>query len=272
MIDVMQIRLPMELPSHLGDGVHRLRLSGRPAVVKIGRRKPTGFFFAEARGLAALRAVGAMRVPEVYAVQADGIVLEDLGSGRADTARWAQAGCELARLHRCRGPRFGFEANGWCGDSPQDNGWDADGFRFFAERRLLPQGRAAFDRGLLDHADLARLEALCSRLPERLPGGPPVLVHGDLWLGNLHVCADGALALLDGGAVHYGWAQGDLAMLTLFGAPDAELFAAYEAEAGIDRGWRQHAPLLNLYHLLNHLNLFGGEYLGRTRAVLAHYA
>jgi fructosamine-3-kinase len=260
------------LPHHLGDGVHRLRLAGRRAVVKIGRGKPPGFFAAEARGLHALRAAGALRVPAVYAVEDAGIALEDLGAGRADAADWTKAGRDLARLHRCAGTRFGFDADGWCGDHPQDNTPDDDGFRFFAERRLLPQGRMALDRGLLDRADLARLEALCARLPELLPARPPVLVHGDLWRGNLHVCADGELALIDGGAVHYGWAEADLAMLTLFGAPPGEFFVAYESEAGIDSGWRERAALLNLYHLLNHLNLFGGGYLGAARSVLMRYA
>ncbi|MFO1265619.1 MAG: fructosamine kinase family protein [Rubrivivax sp.] len=68
--------------------------------------------------------------------------------------------------------------------------------------------------------------------------------------------------------MHYGWAEADLAMLTLFGEPPAALFAAYEADSGVDAGWRERAPLYNLYHLLNHLNLFGPGYLGDVRAVL----
>jgi fructosamine-3-kinase len=94
------------------------------------------------------------------------------------------------------------------------------------------------------------------------------LVHGDLWTGNLHACADGELALIDAAAVHYGWAETDLAMLTLFGEPPAAFFEAYETAAGIDAGWRERAPLYNLYHLLNHMNLFGSSYLGAVRSVL----
>lgn len=78
-------------------------------------------------------------------------------------------------------------------------------------------------------------------------------MHGDLWTANLHQCADGDLALIDAAAMRYGWAEADLAMLTLFGEPPAALFSAYEAEAGIDSSWRTRAPLYNLYHLLNHL-------------------
>nr|WP_051414220.1 fructosamine kinase family protein [Pseudoxanthomonas suwonensis] len=103
---------------------------------------------------------------------------------------------------------------------------------------------------------------------ECVPRQPPSLLHGDLWIANLHPCADGGLALIDAAAAHHGWAEADLAMLTLFGEPPAAFFDAYREASGIDPGWRDRAPLYNLYHLLNHLNLFGGGYLGVVRAVL----
>jgi fructosamine-3-kinase len=256
----------------LPDGTHHVQLAdGRSAFTKIRSRAPEGFFAAEARGLAALRNASALRVPKVFAVEEHCIALEELGNGRAARSDWEQAGSALARLHALRSPQFGFDAPGWCGDSAQDNTWDSDGFRFFAEHRLLPQARRAIDAGRLDCADARRVEAIATRLREWLPQRPPALVHGDLWLGNLHACADGELALIDGGAVHYGWADGDLAMLTLFGEPPPVFFTAYETQAGIRGDWRERAPVLNLYHLLNHLNLFGGAYLGAVRGVLARF-
>jgi len=257
----------------LPEGIHRSTLpDGRRTFIKIQRRVPAGFFEAEARGLALLRSAGSLRVPNVLAVDEHGIVLEDLGVGRATSDTLQRAGRGLATLHAVKAARFGLATPGWCGDSAQDNTEDADGFRFFAERRLLPQARRALDAGRLDAADMQRVENLCAHLRELLPSRPPVLVHGDLWLGNLHACASGELALIDGAAVHHGWAEGDLAMLTLFGEPAPEFFSAYEAEVGIRPDWRDRAPLLNLYHLLNHLNLFGNGYLGGVRTVLARYA
>ena len=248
----------------------RTRLSdGRDVFVKRRSRVPADFFAAEARGLVALARSATLRVPHVFAVSERGIVIEDLGSGHATAAHWESAGRALAHLHRDSAEQFGSPSDGYCGDTPQDNTRDVDGFRFFAERRLLPQARWASDRGLLDSRDVRRVEALCVRLHDLLPEAPPVLIHGDLWTGNLHACANGELALIDGGAAHHGWRECDLAMLILFGEPPGAFFAAYEATAGISADWRVRAPLLNLYHLLNHLNLFGTGYLTGVRSTLA---
>jgi fructosamine-3-kinase len=256
----------------LGDGLHRLVVddAGR-VVVKRRRCAPVGFFAMEAHGLELLRATHTLRVPLVRALADDAIVLEDLGAGRADRTAWQRAGRALARLHRHTSATFGLDRDGWCGASAQLNTPMQDGYRFFAECRLRPQARRAYDGGRLTSADLTAVERLASDLPSRIPPQPASLVHGDLWTANFHACADGELALIDAAAVHYGWPETDLAMLTLFGEPPATLFAAYETEAGIDSGWRTRASLYNLYHLLNHLNLFGAVYLAGVRRVLRRH-
>lgn len=253
-------------------GLHRIVLAdGRAAILKHRRDVPSDFFAAEARGLAELAAAGGLRVPALYAVSDVAIVLEDLGISRPANGYYERAGRGLATQHRARSQRFGLDRDGWCGDNRQDNAWVDDGHRFFAERRLLAQGRQALDNGRLQTADLRRIELLCQRLASLLPAQPPVLLHGDLWSGNLHCCGDGEPALIDAGAVHYGWAEADLAMLVLFGAPPPEFFAAYRDLAPLAPDWLERAPLYNLYHLLNHLNLFGSGYLGGVRSVLDRY-
>lgn len=245
---------------------------GRRAIVKRRADAPPRFFAAEARGLAVLRDAHALRVPAVYEVTPDRIVLEDLGQGQPAGDYWQRAGAGLASQHTVTGARFGFEDDGYCGDSPQDNTPDDDGWRFFAERRLLPQMRRARESGLIEVRDAKAIEHVCSTLRERIPGMPPVLLHGDLWSGNLHVCATGEPALIDAGAAHYGWAEADLAMLILFGAPPPAFFDAYAARATLRADWHERSPLYNLYHLLNHVNLFGAGYLPALRATLAQCA
>jgi fructosamine-3-kinase len=250
--------------------LRRERLAdGRRVIVKCRPDAPSDFFAAEARGLAALRNADALRVPEVHAVDAHHIVLEDLGDGEHAADYWQRAGTGLAKQYSIAGTSFGFDHAGYCGDSPQDNTPSVDGWRFFAERRLLPQARRARDDDLIDARDVAAIEQLCKRLRERVPDMQPVLLHGDLWSGNLHVCADGSPALIDAGAVHHGWAETDLAMLILFDSPPPTFFDAYAEHATLRDDWRERAPLYNLYHLLNHVNLFGASYLPALRGALA---
>ena len=244
---------------------------GRKAIIKKHAGAPPGFFAAEARGLRMLRDTQCLRVPEVWAWAAHGIVLEDLGQGQPSALQWQRGGMLLARQHTIRDERFGLQHDGWCGDSPQANTPDRDGWRFFAEQRLLVQARRARDAALLEARDMQAVERLCGRLRDLVPAQAPSLLHGDLWRANLHAGADGELALIDAGAVHYGWHEAELSMLTLFGEPPAAFFDTYQEASGCAPDWRERAPLYNLYHLLNHLNLFGRGYLGAVRDILRRW-
>lgn len=255
-----------------GDGLHRIVLGdGRAAILKRRSNAPQGFFPAEAAGLDALRVPRGLRVPAVLGHGRDHLLMEDLGRGRPGAGYWERAAAGLAALHACAAPGFGFEHDGFCGPTPQRNRRMADGHAFFIECRLRPQLELAVARGLLGVDEAALGERIASRLYSLLPAAPPVRVHGDLWLGNLHCCGDNQPALVDGGAVHDGWAEADLAMLTLFGEPPPVFFDAYRERAPLARGWRERAPLLNLYHLLNHLNLFGHGYHGQVLSVLRRF-
>ncbi len=254
------------------DGLHRVHVQhGSGAWLKRRTDRPAAFLLAEADGLERLRVGGGLRTPCVLGLDAHSLLLEDLGHARRCTDFAELAGRGLARQHRQRHECFGLERSGWCGESFQDNTPDSDGHRFFAQRRLLPQARRALEGGRIEPADMDGIERLCARLHDLVPAQPAVLLHGDLWTGNLHCAGDGRPALIDAAAVHYGWAEADLSMLVLFGDPGPGLFEAYAENVPLDRNWRERVPLYNLYHLLNHLNLYGSAYLGAVRSVLRRF-
>ncbi len=123
---------------------------------------------------------------------------------------------------------------------------------------------------MLSPDDAQRVVKLADRLLEFIPGQPASLIHGDLWSGNAITNNLGGPAIIDP-AAHYGWAEADLAMTALFGAFPDEFYQAYQEVRSLNSGFRQRFPLYNLYHLLNHLNLFGRSYLSQVQGVIRRY-
>ncbi|MFO7628513.1 MAG: fructosamine kinase family protein [Prochlorococcaceae cyanobacterium] len=191
------------------------------------------------------------------------------GDGLSDAAWWAM-GEALADLHRGSAQTapvqgFGWAADNFIGSSPQINGWLPCWRSFFLARRLQPQLEQAC-RGGLERRQaerlLARAEAMLqNHRPE------PVLVHGDLWSGNAGFCGDGLPVLYDP-AVYWGDREVDLAMAQLFGGFATPFFRGYDACWPLPDGHQLRVQLYNLYHLLNHLNLFGGSYRGQVLAAM----
>ncbi|KAA8981248.1 fructosamine kinase family protein [Halospina sp. K52047b] len=270
----MQLDTPVATAQPIGGGsineAARLTLEdGRTLFLKTHPSPPAGFFEAEAAGLRALAAGNAVRIPAVIAVAEEGLILEWLdGRPGGDFAR--QLGEQLAKLHSTTANEFGFERDNFCGLTPQPNPRMRDGFRFFAEARLLHQGRMARDSGRLGHGDIQQLEWLAGRLDRWIPEQPASLIHGDLWSGNIHCGPAGEPVLIDP-ATHYGWAEADLAMTTMFGSQPRAFYEAYLANSAVERDWEDRAPLYNLYHELNHLNLFGGPWAGGVRQTLKRF-
>lgn len=249
-----------------------LRTATGPALfLKLNPGAPPDMFQREAEGLAAIGAVaGAPRVPAVYSAGESFLLLEYLMAAPPAPDTWPVLGQQLARLHGATRPRFGFDHDNYIGATPQPNPWTADGHRFFAEHRLRFQAKRAYRAGLIGPAMLGRVERLAERLPSLVPAQAASLVHGDLWSGNIIAGPAGQACLIDP-AAHFGWAEADLAMTTLFGRPPQVFFDGYLAERPLMGGYRGRFELYNLYHLLNHVNLFGATYLPAVEASLARY-
>jgi fructosamine-3-kinase len=139
--------------------------------------------------------------------------------------------------------------------------WTDRWVEFYAESRLGFQARLARDTGRLSSRESAALDRLISKLGDWIdePADGPALIHGDLWSGNVHVAADGAPALIDP-AAYYAHREAELGMMTLFGGFSSRVFEAYDDAFPLEPGWQQRNALYQLYHLLNHLNLFGEGY------------
>jgi fructosamine-3-kinase len=268
--------------TRLGGGdiclVERLDTTAGSFVLKsVGARAVPGLFAAEAEGLRALRHSGtSLTIPDVITCRDEHpsfLVLEDLGEGTSGRDFDERVGIGLAELHRASTETFGFARDNFCGATPQPNPRMTGWIEFYGRARLGHQLDLAARARLLSPADGRLLDTLVARLDTWLTEPPegPALVHGDLWSGNLHVAARGLPALIDP-AAYFAHREAELGMMTLFGGFSESVYAAYDEAFPLDDGWRERNPLYQLYHLLNHLNLFGRGYHGRVMAVVSRYA
>jgi protein-ribulosamine 3-kinase len=253
----------------VGDNCYRWSVGATALFVKTASGERLAAFEAESAGLAELCAAGALRVPQVRACAvAEGtafLALEWLESAPADERCLRRLGAGLAAQHRVTAPAYGWQRANTIGRTPQCNDWSADWAQFFVERRLRPQLCLVAANGFADGV-AARGEQLLQACAALLAGHRPApsLLHGDLWGGNWLSC--GGEPVIFDPAVYFGDREADLAMTRLFGGFAAPFYEAYEAAAPLPSGAPLRAELYNLYHLLNHVNLFGRAYVRQARA------
>lgn len=273
-IDKQQLGYITSVEPVSGGCIHRaLRIrtkAGESYFLKQDPGENIDVFQREAEGLEALRLEGGPVVPEVYLVGKEYLLLGDLQPAPRCKDFWKIFGRQLAVVHSQHNPRFGFDKDNYIGSNPQENNWMENGWDFFREKRLWNQIKWANDRLLLDTKEIHQLENLTLRLPELVPAQPASLTHGDLWSGNLITDKNGNPALIDP-AVYYGWAETDLAMAELFGHYPEDFYRAYLEINPLEKGYRSRFPIYNLYHLLNHLNLFGRGYLSQIQSILDRF-
>ena len=254
------------------DEAWRWPTRGGHLFVKLAPAPAVGRLACEAAALATLGATELVRVPAVFGHGATTttawLALEWLDLSEPDQATEAALGEALALLHGSHAPRFGFPHDNFIGATPQPNGWLEDGVAFLAKRRLEPQLALAKANGYA-----AVLEERGGRLLEAArslyAGYQPVasLLHGDLWAGNRGWVGAGTPVVFDP-AAYYGDREADLAMTRLFGGFGERFYAAYQAGMPLDAGAPARQGLHSLYHVLNHLNLFGRNYLAPARLLI----
>ena len=236
--------------------------------IKLNSAERLDMFVAEADGLQALAAARAIRVPLPVCTGVEGsqayLVMEYFEGGGGNSGAAESFGQQLAHIHQHTSKQFGLHRDNTIGSTPQLNTPGDDWLEFWREHRLGYQLELAEQRG--GPASLLRkVEQLTQAMPglftDYQPG--PSLLHGDLWSGNYAVTQEGEPIIFDP-AVYYGDREADLAMTELFGGFPQRFYAAYNETWPLDSGYPVRKTFYNLYHILNHFNMFGGGYAGQA--------
>ena len=245
-----------------------------PWFLKTSAAANEDMFAAEKAGLDELRAAEAVRVPEVLAhgttIGDSYLILEWLDLASPNTESESDLGARLALQHRVTADTHGWRRDNTIGLTPQHNPQTSSWAEFFVQHRLVFQLDLAIDRGFseLEPLRAAAIDGARQRLDDHRP--PASLLHGDLWGGN-HASVNGSGVIFDP-AVYFGDRETDLAMTRLFGGFSAPFYDAYEETWPLPADSESRLGLYQLYHVLNHVNLFGRSYLGRALSMLGELA
>ena len=249
----------------------RLDGEGQSYFVKVNDARHIDMFEAEFAGLEELRSANAICVPEPICIGENGgqswFAMEHIHMGRQHSDSQRIAGEQLAQLHRDIGEAFGWKRDNTIGSTHQENTLSSDWIEFWREHRLGFQLRLAAGKGYGDRLQ-SRGEKLLLKFDRLIDHDPqPSLLHGDLWGGNIGYDNSGAPVVFDP-AVYYGDREADIAMTELFGGFGRDFYDGYNAVWPLDSGYPVRRVLYNLYHILNHLNLFGSGYAGQAQGMV----
>ncbi len=248
--------------------------SGKRFFLKAGL---TGtMFLNEANGLKELRKPGCIKIPEVIAADRQFLLLELITPASRQKDFWTVFGRQYAQLHKYTGESFGFYEDNFIGSTPQKNipqGREKNNWtEFYFNKRLLFQYRLAENNGYAT-PEMKRAFSVIEARIDKIIGetkGPPALLHGDLWSGNFITGINGEPVLIDP-AVYYGHREADLAMTYLFGGFSEEFYISYNEAYPLQDGWEYRVNIYKLYHVLNHLNLFGTGYYSQAVRLMEYY-
>jgi fructosamine-3-kinase len=243
----------------------------QPYFVKINQASRFTMLEAEARGLQQILATQTIQVPRPICWGTTGesayLVLEWLDLGYGTHRSWQEMGQKLAAMHRVTSDKgFGWEWNNTIGSTPQINIWTRSWVEFFTEHRLRYQFQFARRHG----GYFPDQDQLLGAIPEILADHhlQPSLVHGDLWSGNAGATKLEEPVIFDP-ATYFGDREVDIAMTELFGSFPSDFYRAYNEAFPLDPGYKRRKILYNLYHILNHFNLFGGSYEHQANHMIA---
>lgn len=242
--------------------------------VKCNNSASTEMFAKEYNGLQLLRSKSNLQIPEPFLYgehnSTSYLAMECIEETPFTPKAWQSLGEGLAAMHKQTAPQFGLEENNYIGSLAQLNSFSNTWEEFYAEQRILPLIRKAFNTALCTKEDVKDAETVCNKFSSIFPEEPPALLHGDLWSGNVMACVGDNAAIYDP-AVYYGHREMDIGLSLLFGGFESSFYHHYNGNYPLQNGWRERVALCQLYPLLVHLNLFGSGYYGRVKSVLSQY-
>jgi len=257
------------------NAAYRLSYAGKLFFLKYNDASRFPLMFEkEALGLKLLNESKSLRIPKIIGHSGEGqtsfLLLEFINQGQPDKQFWEDFGHGLASMHRNTHATFGLDHSNYIGSLKQDNTAENNWPDFFTHQRLQPQIKLAKQQALLSSKTLADFEKLFKLLPSLFPEEAPALLHGDLWSGNFLCSATGEAVLIDP-AVYYGHREMDIGMSKLFGGFHPHFYEAYNEVWPLEKGWQQRVDLCNLYPILVHVNLFGGDNVRQLESCLGKY-
>ena len=249
---------------------------GLSYLIKFNEHSLADMFAKEAHGLQELKKADAIKVPEVFLCDTDFILTEFIDSAVKSKNFFEEFGRKFAQLHKYKSEEFGFYEDNYIGSTPQLNLNTAnrknDWVSFYFNKRLLYQFKLAEKNGYADSEFRNAFKNIADKIESILAGcsEAPSLLHGDLWSGNYMTDEKGDACLIDP-AVYYGNREADLAMTKLFGGFSASFYNSYNEEYPLEEGWEYRENIYMLYHVLNHLNIFGRGYYSQALQLMKFY-
>lgn len=245
-------------------------------LIKINEHSPADMFIKEAHGLQELQKANAIKVPDVILCDEGFILLEFISIGTKQKNFFKEFGRKFALLHKFTADEFGFYEDNYIGSSPQlninDDKTKKNWTSFYFNKRLLYQFKLAEQNGYADSSLRDAFIKIENKIESILGGSEekPSLLHGDLWSGNYMADENGEACLIDP-AVYYGHREADLAMTKLFGGFSQLFYDSYNESFPLREGWKYRENIYMLYHVLNHLNLFGSGYYAHALSLMKFY-
>jgi fructosamine-3-kinase len=227
----------------------------------------------ESNGLKEIGKADSIRIPEVILCDDSFLLMEYIESGSRVSNFSELFGRQFAQMHKYKGKKFGFFEDNYIGatrqiNRPEYSKWE----EFYWENRLMYQYRLAEKNGYATDELKDGYRMLEGKINDITAGSDeePAVLHGDLWGGNYMIDEKGEPCLIDP-AVYYGHREADLAMTMIFGGFDSRFYSSYLEEYPLPKGWEYRSDIYKLYHIMNHLNIFGTGYYSQALRLINSY-